>query len=757
MKSAHTSFNTFLDKKLNREQLEAVTQTKGSLLIVAGAGSGKTRIITSRIANLIINEKVEPTSILALTFTNKAANEMKERIRTFLEDEVSIPFFPFIGTFHSYSLRLLKQYSDYLRNPFVSILDADDQQKIISGILKRNNLHNQITAKQVAYQISYIKNRTSNPADNIMKEQPELLQEIYTCYEREKKESRSLDFDDLLLETVHLLAKNKEVRHKLQQQIRHILVDEYQDTNITQHELLKLLALHSSKKLNADSMCVVGDEDQSIYSWRGATVSNILNMQRDFPNTKTIKIEQNYRSVQSILDVANHIIKHNQQRNPKKLWSARKGKNRICSLTCLSEYQEAEAIAQTLRLVPRNTERNTAAVLYRAHYQSRAIEEALIRNSIPYTIIGGITFYERKEIKDLLAYLRLIVNPFDRAAFFRIINCPIRGLGKAFEEQFYQRWHEQPFLPFSQIAETLIAEGNITQKKKKSLQQFVAIFNHHIRTDLPGKVLEHIIKETTYFEYIRSSCEKNEAEERIENVKELIKALQHFESNNVATIEQLLDEISLMQERMRNYKQDEQPILLMTLHAAKGLEFKTVIIAGLEEGILPSARSLERNDTVEEERRLLYVGITRAQDRLMLTHSRYRYSYGQMTEQRASRYLGEISSHLIRQQDISYWNVEQTSQFLSSWLGQKEKQHSSVITFATATSSTSKNRVTPQPKHYKKRNEAISWKKNQPVCHPKFGIGIIKKIEAKSSTKTFLTVSFKNGTKKLDAQFLKKV
>jgi len=756
MNTAHTSFQNFLDTQLNNQQLKAVTQSTGSLLVVAGAGSGKTRIITARIANLIINEKVEPTSILAVTFTNKAANEMKGRILKFLNGEVHSAFLPFIGTFHSYCLRLLKQHSDHLRHPFVSILDEDDQQKVLSGILKRNNLQNQITAKQVAYQISYIKNRTCKPHDEIMNSQPQLLQEIYECYEREKKESKSLDFDDLLLETVHLLSKNKEIKQKLQQQIRHILVDEYQDTNVTQHELLKLLALQSPKKLSVDSMCVVGDEDQSIYSWRGATVTNILNVQHDFPKTKTIKIEQNYRSVQQILDAANNIIKHNQQRNPKTLWSARKGTNRICTLSCLSEYQEAEAIAQALKLLPQKKERNAAAVLYRAHYQSRAIEEALIRNSIPYTIIGGITFYERKEIKDLLAYLRLIVNPFDRTAFFRIINCPTRGLGKAFEEQFYEAWHEQPFLPFPEIAKKLIDEGNLTQSKKSSLKRFITIFEHYTHTALPSKALDHIIKASGYLEYLRTSCEKEEAEERIENIKELLKALQHFETNNITTTEQLLDEISLMQERMRNYKQDEHPVLLMTLHAAKGLEFEMVIIAGLEEGIFPSSRSLESDETIEEERRLLYVGITRAEDRLILAHSRYRYTYGQMTEQRQSRFLKEIPSQLSHQQDISYWNPEQVCQFLSSWLDTRKRKASSILTFGPATTQKPKKKPVGASKAEQQKLPSTNWKKNQPVSHPKFGIGIVKKIEEKSSTKVYLTISFKSGTKKIDAQFVKK-
>jgi len=291
------SFATFLKTQLNNEQQKAVTQSHGSMLVVAGAGSGKTRVITARILHLIINELVDPTTIVAVTFTNKAAHEMKERIVKFLAVDKTVKNFPFIGTFHSYCLRLLKQHSEHLAHPFFSILDEDDQHKLISNIIKRNHLQKQVTAKQVAYQISFIKNCSCNSLHN-MHSQPQLLQEIYTAYEQEKRESKCLDFDDLLLEAVRLIKNNKKIKKTLQKRIRHILVDEYQDTNVTQHELLKQLALHAPKQLSVDSLCVVGDEDQSIYSWRGATVTNILNVKNDFPKTSIIKIEQNYRSVQ---------------------------------------------------------------------------------------------------------------------------------------------------------------------------------------------------------------------------------------------------------------------------------------------------------------------------------------------------------------------------------------------------------------------------------------------------------------------------
>ncbi len=744
------SFATFLKTQLNEEQQKAVTQSRGSMLVVAGAGSGKTRVITARIAHLIINEQIDPFSIVAVTFTNKAANEMKKRIVHFLETENRTTQIPFIGTFHAYCLRLLKQHAKYLEYPFFSILDEDDQHKLITNIIKRNNLQKQVTAKQVAYQISFIKNRSTNPKHEIIATQPKLLQDIYTAYEQEKRESKSLDFDDLLLHTVKLLHSKKEVKQGLQKQIRHILVDEYQDTNVTQHELLKQLALRTKKQLSVDSLCIVGDEDQSIYSWRGATVTNILKLHHDFPKTKIIKIEQNYRSVQPILEVANNVIKHNQHRNPKKLWSARKGNNRICTLLCLSEYQEAEAIAQFIKLLTGSKQRNAIAILYRAHFQSRAIEETLIRHSIPYRIIGGIQFYERKEIKDLLAHLRLIVNPFDRTAFFRIINCPPRGLGQSFEELFYTRWRAEPFLSFNDIATKLINEGNLTAVKKTSLIQFLQIFEDYTHKTQPTTTLKHILKTTNYIEYLNHTCDKEEAESRIENIKELMQAFIYFEAQGTTTLEHLLDEISLMQKKMHGNQEQKQQVLLMTLHAAKGLEFNTVIIVGLDEGLLPSSRSLEYEESTEEERRLLYVGITRARERLMLMHARYRYTYGQMVEQCCSRFLDEIPQHLQQQQDVSYWNNDQLSHFFSLWLGIIIRQKSSLKTFGAAA-------TTKQKYHRKSLAQSNGWKINQPVNHPQFGIGTVKKVEEKGNNKIYLTVNFKMGTKKITEQFLKKI
>ena len=764
-------FNTFLKEHLNKEQQTAVKHKSGPLLVIAGAGSGKTRVITSRITNLILNEDILPSAIVALTFTNKAANEMKKRITTFLGDNKQLPF---IGTFHAYCLQILKRYPELIDMPFFSILDEDDQQRLLHNIIQRNNLSKKVTAKQLRYQISQIKNNAvqSEKINELYAVNP-LLHDVYTAYEQEKKASKCLDFDDLLLEVLKLFRTNKDFKRGIQETIRHLLVDEYQDTNGVQHELLKHIAQHThdkastrtkqttdqkQKKKNTfaiDSICIVGDEDQSIYSWRGATVANILNFKKDFPKTTTIKIEQNYRSVQPILTVAHQVIQHNRKRNPKELWSSKTGTNRINSLACLSEYQEGEALAYLLKTIAKKNKLTSVAILYRAHFQSRAIEEALIKHSIPYKIIGGIQFYARKEIKDILAYLRLIVNPFDRTSLFRVINCPSRGLGAAFEDTFYTRWLHEPFCTFKDIAQKLLEEETLTRTKKASLTHFISCFDNLHPSDKPSKAIEQIITTIGYINHLKKTYDHEEAEERIANIKELINALNHFETQEITTLTQLLDEIALMQEKTTaQNKEEHNAVVLMTLHAAKGLEFDVVIIAGLEEGLLPSSRSLTNDDSLEEERRLLYVGITRAKEYLLLTRARYRYSFGQMTDQQASRFLHEIPKKLLPLNDCSYWSPEQLQTFFAHWFGIKVPSQSSVMTFKPARV---QNKEPATQKQYAATNSKKMWKKNQPVKHKTFGIGIIQSVEKKSDTTVYITVQFKRGKKKIAAQFLQSI
>jgi len=752
MQDVQKQFNSFLETNLNNSQKKAVTHDSGSLLVVAGAGSGKTRVITARIANLILNKQVFPTEIVALTFTNKAAKEMQERIRHFLGSSKDVPF---IGTFHAYCMYLLKKNAALLQIPFFSILDEDDQKKIIAGILARNNLTKKISVQSVSYRISGIKNKLINPGDaHAQYANDPLFARIYQAYEQERIASKCFDFDDLLLEGLKLFT-HKEFQAAFQQEVRHILIDEYQDTNVVQHELLKRMAKNSKKQFAIDSICVVGDEDQSIYSWRGATVANIVDFKKDFPDTNLITIEQNYRSVQPILQVANQVIQHNKIRNPKQLWSERPASDRIGKINCLSEYHEGDMIAEFVSALVKKNPAQTTAILYRTHFQSRAIEEALVKKSIPYKIIGGIQFYERKEIKDLLAYLRLIVNPFDRPSFFRVINCPLRGLGDKFETVFYERWHQEPFLTFIDIAKKMIEEKAVGRAQTATLTDFIHIFETINPANKPSAILDQIISKTGYLAYLKKSYEQQELQERTENIRELTNAMQFFESNGTNRLDGFLNEVALMSDMQKKQTTDHNPVLMMTMHAAKGLEFDTVVIPGLEDGLLPSSRSLFEPEKLEEERRLFYVGITRAKERLLLSRCRYRYAYGQMTDQIESRFLDEVPSQYLFAHDLSHTRQPEAHLFFAQWLGTKKHTSSDidtspVLTFGkTATVSKQKKPIPPK--------QDSAWQKNQPVKHEKFGVGIVQSAKENLDESYTISVQFKEGLKKISSKFLEKV
>lgn len=748
---------------LNAAQREAATHVKGSVLIIAGAGSGKTRVITARIAHLLRDHNVPASAIVALTFTNKAANEMKERIAHLIGHEHALPF---VGTFHAYCVRLLKQYAQLRAVPFNGIMDTDDQHKIIKSILQKHGLHKQLSATAVAHQISQIKN---NPGDRnrILQEHTNpLLAQVFQAYEQEKALSHCLDFDDLLLETLALF-NNAVFTNQMHARVRHILIDEYQDTNLVQHDFLKKMSLQNGT-LCVDSVCAVGDEDQSIYSWRGATVTNMRNFTIDFPQTQIVKIEQNYRSAQQILDVANSVIKNNSQRTPKKLWSEKKGNNRVCQLVCNSEYQEADILAQLAQMLADRNKADTVAFLYRTHAQSRTIEEALVKQAIPYRIIGGTQFYERMEVRDLLAYLKLIVNPFDRVSCSRVLNTPARGLGAKAEEDFFTQWDSYPDSPFREIL-SMITEHNVTARAQ-GFTQFGNVFNELTPQSLPSQALTQIIQKTGYLTYLKNSYDKDEAAERCANVDELINAAVHAESMELNTIASFLESVALMQDQLTKQEENNNCVLLMTLHAAKGLEFDTVVLAGLEEGVLPTSRASHDPEALEEERRLLYVGITRARERLLFTRTRTRHTYGRLTDQIASRFAKELPDTLVTTHDAAMWRTPMVRAFLAQWLGftttspiiaptQFVQTPFTKVTHTAPPASTSNihrakallnqgidsDTVTPATKS--------SWRLHQPVKHASFGIGIIKEIE-KKGPQTIITAQFRNGTKKIVSDFL---
>lgn len=748
-------FNQFLDTNLNEPQRAAVLQEKEGLLVIAGAGSGKTRVITSRIANLVINQGVEPRSIVALTFTNKAAGEMKERLMHTFQSHYRLPF---IGTFHSYCLLLLRTNPTLLPSSQFSILDSDDQLDLIKKIIKKYALAKHITASQIVHQISNFKNKSYTPETKEELMFTPMLKEIYLEYESEKSRSHCLDFDDLILQVLNCLRTNISFKQQFQRSIRHIMVDEYQDTSHVQHQLLQEMGLKDGK-LYLDSLCAVGDEDQSIYSWRGATVANMLKFQQDFAPVRVVKIEQNYRSAQPILQAANDVIAHNRMRNPKNLWSTKDATNRLLQVMCTSGDQEAGFIATIIKIAKKKKSLADIAILYRTHFQSRTIEEALIHHAIPYRIVGGIRFYERKEVKDLLAYLRLIINPYDKVSLLRIINTPARGLGQKFEELLIDTWNRNPLFDSLQLLNYMLSdpEAGLTGNKRQAVTSFVEMFAKLPRDYKPSDLLDQVIDGIGYISYLNSSYDTQEAQTKVENVQEFLQAIMVFErkQDEIAAadpeliqpnlLETFLYEVSLLQEKVEDHNSDEF-VQMMTLHAAKGLEFDTVILAGLEEGLLPSSRSLNASEALEEERRLMYVGMTRAKEHLILCHAYSRITFGQITDQAASRFLGEIPRKIIQELDLNAIHPSRAALFVEQWLNGSVSAPLLSPTRPAATKIVAKP-TAPKPS---------DWAKNQAVMHQTFGTGIIVQVEKADDNEYYITALFSSGKKKLSSKFLQK-
>lgn len=746
-------FEQFLVNELNKPQQQAVVHNEGPLLIIAGAGSGKTRVITARIAYLLQSINIPAASIVALTFTNKAAKEMKERITHLVDSK----YLPFIGTFHAYCLLLLKKY--FHQHPF-TIIDADDQEKIIKQLLAKKNQSKEVSARATVHQLSLMRNKHLHH-DQMSHANwgNQLLHEIYLAYEQEKKLCNYVDFDDLLIKTVHLLKTDTTFQKQVCTQLTHILVDEYQDTNVIQHELIKQLAMHGAASTQAN-VCVVGDEDQSIYSWRGATVTNMQTFTADFPNTTIVKIEQNYRSMQPILAVANALIAHNTQRIPKILWSDKVGKNRTVHLINGSDYQESDRVINALMIFKQQYKSGSNAILYRTHTQSRTLEEGLIKQGIAYRIVGGTQFYERAEIKDLIAYLKLIVNPFDRISFLRIINVPARGLGSKCEELFKELWQEQPFLNVHELLEKIITEKRLPVTKLSTLQHFLSFFIGLSPQTTSSIAIDTILQRTQYVSYLKATYEEENAIERIENIKELMSAAKHFEDEGCASITQFLEEIALLNEKIASAKESNDAVLLMTLHAAKGLEFDFVCITGVEEQILPTPRSYHDNDALEEERRLLYVGITRAREFLMLSSAKSRFIFGTPSRQFNSRFFDDIPADLLPSFDASYWTEHQANMFFTQWLMKQTftqpTQKSVPVQSAIKKFATFKkeDHFAPKKSSLEPKKCSVLLKKNQKVKHPVYGIGTIQSLDNTDAHKTYAEIRFFSGIKKIMTTFL---
>ena len=774
-------------KNLNPAQREAVKATEGPVLIIAGAGSGKTRTLTHRVAYLIKEKKINPLNILAVTFTNKAAQEMKERITELLSDtnqpspfgkgrvgegfekrekKESVqnndsyqippnpPFpkreirLPTIGTFHSVCARILRREIDKLgyKKSF-NIFDSQDQLALVKKIFKDLSINkDQFNPASFLTAISEAKNKFideeafSRQAEGFYEE---TVAKVYNAYQKELKKNNILDFDDLIRLTVKIFQEFSEVLAKYQNLFRYILVDEYQDTNHAQYLLVKLL---SQKHRN---LCVVGDDWQSIYGWRQADIKNILSFEKDYPGAKIVKLEQNYRSTQIILDAADGIISKNVNRKDKKVWTENKSGQPIAVYEARDETDEAEFIAEEIKSgINRKEEYRYSdfAVLYRTNAQSRIIEEVFLKESIPYRIIGGLKFYQRKEIKDIIAYLRLIQDGNDYISLERIINEPRRGIGKKTLAKWAAFAKENDLNLLDASAKISPQNSELKESKIKAIRQFCDfIFKMRDFKDRAAlaNLIEKVFKDSDYENsLVKTGIEnlsgKQEGETRIENVRELLSVAGKYKNGSAAmSLELFLEEVALASDT-DDIEQKENSVHLMTLHSAKGLEFPIVFIAGLEEGILPHSRSMLNPDEMEEERRLMYVGITRAKEKVCLLYAGTRVFFGSTQANPPSRFLDDIPPHLVA--------VNHKSEFLNSKQSQISNNQNSDN--SEIQNKNSHNTCLPD-KQAKYILRDTDFKDGQRVSHPDFGEGVVI-----STQDDIITIAFmKTGIKKLSATY----
>lgn len=625
---------------LNDAQRRAVLHESGPLLILAGAGSGKTKTLTHRIAYLIAEKNIYPDQIMAVTFTNKAAKEMRERLANLLgENPDNRGFMPWMGTFHSICVRILRRWGENARIPknFV-ILDESDRLSLIKQAMKELHITDkQFAPRSISAMISTAKNDLQTPNDfasNARMPVQLVAADVYPRYERLRINGKALDFDDLLIEAVRLLETVPEVRDNLRRILKHILIDEYQDTNKAQYKLVKLLLNEQQ------NICAVGDDWQSIYSWRGADFTNILNFERDFPGAEIVKLEQNYRSTEAILNAAHNVITKNNQRSDKKLWTDKSGGAPVQIIMAQNEMHEGEIVVGRVKSAVDLQARKFAdyAVLYRTNAQSRAIEESFIRYGVPYRIVGGTRFYDRAEIKDILAYLKLIYQPFDRASFQRIVNVPKRGLGAASVDKFLI-WQSGSGKSIIDALNDVEAHPDLTKRAKTAFARLGgALFSlANVANEMPpDEFINKIIKVFGYMDYLNDGTPQSEA--RQENVAELLSVAQQYTD---VGLDEFLEEVALVSS-LDSVDDKADAVTLMTLHAAKGLEFPVVFMIGMEESIFPHSRALFEPSEMEEERRLCYVGMTRAREELILTSAQSRLLFGNRQYNPPSRFLADI-------------------------------------------------------------------------------------------------------------------
>ncbi|PYQ82099.1 MAG: hypothetical protein DMG01_01875 [Acidobacteria bacterium] len=726
----------FLDA-LNPEQREAVLHIRGPLLILAGAGSGKTRVITSRIAYLVGDGHAEPHEVLAVTFTNKAAEEMRARVEALLGSECSGMW---MSTFHSLCARLLRREAPAigLSRDFV-IYDSSDQLTVVKRALKDLRIDDTFVQPRVALaRISHAKNRMEGPdaiaANAGWNRKDEQIAKVYAFYLKALQDSGALDFDDLLLKTVDLFEQSERVRAKYAEQFRFVMVDEYQDTNRPQYLLIRRLAeVHRN-------LCVVGDPDQSIYKWRGADLRNILDFENDFPEAIIVKLERNYRSTQIILDAATAVITQNRNRKDKRLWTDRKGGDRIVYFRGGDELEEADFITRTARTALADDVDATVAVLYRTNAQSRTIEDALMREGISYKIVGGVRFYERKEIKDALAYMRLVINPHDDVSLRRVINVPARGIGKGVMDAVEKVEPAtddnmpllaaglQPALSANSLWARLVRgleDRAFPARAAASLTVFrdlIVNLTAMARQEPVSFAIGKMLDQSGYLQDLREE-RSEDAESRIENLAELVSAAREYESREAEpTLGGFVDRLSLLSDADEEAGSRDARVWMMTLHSAKGLEFPVVILAGLEEGLFPHSRSSEDAEELEEERRLCYVGMTRARSRLVLTGAARRRIFGEYQASKPSRFIEEVPAELLDQTTSSYTSSNDRA------------YQSNFYEFRTNPYGRGRgNRAREETATYAYEDEdqstGMNLRPGMRVRHPQFGVGSVISVE----------------------------
>lgn len=733
---------------LNPAQREAVEKTEGPVLILAGAGSGKTRVLTTRIGHLIEDKGVQPANILAITFTNKAANEMRERVEETLESDASDMW---ISTFHSCCVRILRKDINRIGyNRSFVIYDSADQVTLVKDCLKELNLNDKVfEPKMIISTISGAKDKLYDPKkfkamhmnDNRMSK----IADVYALYQDRLKRNSALDFDDLIFKTVELLKSDKEVLDYYRNRFKYIMVDEYQDTSKAQYELIKILAKEHQ------NICVVGDDDQSIYGWRGADIRNILEFEKDYDDVHVVKLEQNYRSTQIILDAANTVISNNIERKRKRLWSEKKEGELIKIQVAQDEIEESDFVADMIAKISREQNRSYKdfAVLYRANAQSRSVEDALNRSQIPYNIYGGTKFYERKEIKDLIAYLRVIQNPQDDISIKRIINVPRRGIGLRTIEKIEDRANLKQESIYSVLID-IETNSDISTKARNSISEFVDNVIGTLRTMREvypvSKLIEKVIESIDYYGYIDElyKGDKEEAEERKDNVKEFISVAMEFEqTSEEKDLETFLTGVALTSESSDEEEIDK--VSLMTIHTSKGLEFPVVFIVGMEDGLFPIARAVRSmsDSEIEEERRLCYVGITRAKEILYLTLTQKRTLYGKTNPSIASRFMEELPKECIERLNSAEKELSYSKANYNVLDKYKQKYMNTINKTAVA------KQVNATIKDKEKETNIDDIKPGARVHHPKFGVGTVVGMMG-----TDVTIAFEQqGIKKINKEY----